>query len=120
MARVVDRHFLLTDLTSYRLKVALLQSDGTPVTGRVSGDLTFWRAGAGESPAVSITPAEFDEVDATNFPGLYELRLNAADIPDTLRGSWALRIVDGAGPPTAEDVYVVLLLAGRDMFGGTP
>jgi len=120
MARVVDRHLLVSELTSYRLKVALLEGDGTPVTGRVVGDLTFWRAGAGESPATSITPDSFSEVDATNFPGLYEIRLNAADVATSLRGSWALRIVDGGTAPTAEDLYIILLLADRSMFGGTP
>lgn len=69
-------------LTEQKVPVRLLDSTtGTGVTGVASGAVTVYLQPYDDVSAVkSVTGAEWTEVDAVNFPGVYDLLLYAGDV----------------------------------------
>ncbi len=96
MPRIVPGPLLVQNLASYRLKLLALDAAGAHLTG-IAGSLVVYRSRNGEAPGVLITPT-ITEVDATNMPGLYEVRLAAVDL--AVAGALALRFTGGSIDPT--------------------
>lgn len=109
-----------TGLVTYRMKVFMRTISGVGVNG-LAPAVNIWRARNNEIPPVQIFTAgvasagqTFAPINATNMPGLYELRLAATDLDRP--GSMVLRIVGAGG---AVDTYLhVPVLAREALTGG--
>lgn len=114
---VYPSNFGISELNSYAIKFVMQTAAGAAVTGITS--FNVYRAKNQEFPAASHlalatiaspgphsnTPPSIVEVDAANFPGLYEYRGTIVDVDS--KGPSAFRFVDLA-PGTAEDTYVIV------------
>jgi len=87
---------MIQGITNIRIKFVALDAGGAHLTG-IHGSLVVRRSRNGEAPAALITPT-ITQVDATNAPGLYEIRLAAVDL--SVAGALALRLTGGSIDPT--------------------
>ena len=66
--------------TSFKVPVILVDSAGNYVTGQTFSSATVYLQKQGGSSAVkTLVSGDFTEVDATNFPGVYDLLLSTTD-----------------------------------------
>jgi hypothetical protein len=67
--------------TSFRVPVRLFNvSDGTPKTGVTYSQVTTYiQKQGGSSTAKSMSAGDWFEIDATRFPGVYDLLLSTSD-----------------------------------------
>lgn len=101
-------------LITYRMKVFMRDGTRTGING-LAPAINVWRAKNSEIPSTQIFTAgaggsrTFAPVNATNMPGLYEIRLVAADLD--VPGSMVLRFVGAGG---AEDTYLHVPVVARE------
>jgi hypothetical protein len=63
------------------ITIFLLDDSGDFVTGLGAADtIMYIRKEGGSSASKTMSGANFDEIDATNMPGLYEITFSAADL----------------------------------------
>lgn len=66
--------------TQIKVPVALVDSNGDPITGLTYSDVTVYlQKQAGSSASKSLVEADWTEIDATNFPGVYDLLLSTSN-----------------------------------------
>ena len=66
--------------TIFRVPVKLVDSNGDPVTGTAFSNVTcYLQKQAGASAQKTVVEADWLQLDATNFPGHYDLVLSAAN-----------------------------------------
>lgn len=63
-----------------KVPVTLADANGNPVTGKAFSAMTVYlQKQGGASVQKALVLADWVEIDATNFPGVYDLRLSIAD-----------------------------------------
>lgn len=101
--------------TQFKVPVSMVDSSGNPVTGLAFGDVTVYLQKQGGSSVLKtgLVAADWVEIDATNFPGVYDLRLSTTDT-DT-RG-FIKYSVAAAGAETFIGILEVVSGTGSDNY----
>jgi len=102
--------------TQLKVPVSMVDSAGAPVTGLAFGDVTVYLQKQGGSSAQKTLSgaSEWVEIDATNFPGIYDILLSTTDTDTRGFLKWS---VSASGAERFVGVIEIVSGTGSDRYG---